>query len=403
LQQRWKRLVLRRRFQDKVNKRYNILICPLEWGLGHAARMIPVAAKLSSMGHNVIIASGEEHSALFRFELPGLSYINLSGFKPSYSRFLPQYLSMLFRIPSLLRHIASEHNRLKRIISVNNIDVVISDNRFGLWNRKTTTVYVTHMPLIPFPAPFRFLEPVGVSLHRAVIRRYTFCWIPDLQGEINLSGRLSHSVRLSPNTRFIGILSRFSDSSCLNPGPVRSAEHNTVILSGPEPQRGILKEKLLTILRNRVETTYIFEGKPLVGTRIASSGNIRSYTHLPESEMAKIISDSKCVITRSGYTTIMELVSLGTQALLIPTQGQTEQEYLAEYLSEKGWFSSVSQKELGKEILLPRLKASWPADIVQKSNILLAEALNELLEYLHKDHKAGESCQEPNPNLSGGM
>jgi hypothetical protein len=365
--------------------------------------MIPVAAKLNAMGHNVIIASGEEHSALFRIELPGLTYINFSGFKPLYSSFLPQYLSMLLKIPSLLLHIVAEHSRLKRIIAGNNIDIVISDNRFGLWNKKITTVYVTHMPLIPFPALFRFLEPVGVFLHRAVIRRYTFCWIPDLPGEINLSGRLSHSVTLTRNTRFIGILSRFSDSTVLKAGSVRSAEHNTVILSGPEPQRGILKEKLLSILTNRDETTYIFEGKPLGGTKIAGSGNIRTCTHLPASEMAEIIKGSNSVISRSGYTTIMELVSLGVQALLIPTPGQTEQEYLAAYLSKKRWFSTIAQKDLSELLSLPDNKAIWPGDIDQISNALLAGALDELLEYLHENHQPGETCQEPDPNLSGCM
>jgi hypothetical protein len=386
-----------------VNKRYNILICPLEWGLGHAARMIPVAAKLTGMGHNVIIASGEEHSALFHSELPGLSYLKFSGFKPSYSRFLPQYLSLLFKIPSLLRHIAMEHKQLRRLIAGNNIEVVISDNRFGLWNRKITTVYVTHMPLIPFPAPFRFLEPVGVFLHRAVIRRYTFCWIPDLPGDMNLSGRLSHSVRLAANTRFIGLLSRFSDNTAQNQGSGMSVEHNSVILSGPEPQRGILKHKLTSILRNRGDTTFIFEGRPLGGKQIVSTGNIRTCAHLPGYEMAEVIKSSKSVISRSGYTTIMELVSLETGALLIPTTGQTEQEYLGEYLSGKGWFTSIAQKDLNDGIKLPGTGAAWPGDIVQKSNILFAAAVDELLEYLHKDHQAGESGQQPNPNLSRSM
>jgi spore coat polysaccharide biosynthesis predicted glycosyltransferase SpsG len=375
-----------------VNRRYNILICPLEWGLGHAARMIPVAAKLQALGHNVFIASGEEHSALYRLELPGLSYVKFSGFKPSYSRFLPQYLSLLFKIPSLLRHISAEHKQLKKIIAGNNIDVVISDNRFGLWNRKITTVYVTHMPLIPFPSPFRFLEPVGVFLHREIIRRYTFCWIPDLPGENNLSGRLSHSVTLMGNTRFIGLLSRFSGGYPNGTGSDRSSGHNTVILSGPEPQRGILKQKLLAILRNRAETTFILEGKPLAGKQIVNSGNISFCSHLPGSEMEEIIKGSKCVITRSGYTTVMELVSLGTGALIIPTPGQTEQQYLAEYLSEKGWFSSVAQQDLNDEILLPDKKAIRTGDIIKTSNILLTEALDELLEYLHKDQKPGDSC-----------
>ena len=115
----------------------------------------------------------------------------------------------LFKTPLLLFHIFREHFRLKRIISEYSIDIVISDNRFGLWNRKIKTVYITHMPLIPFPKPLQFLEFIGISLHRVIIRKYSFCFIPDLPGEINVTGRLSHGIRLPDNVRYIGILSRF--------------------------------------------------------------------------------------------------------------------------------------------------------------------------------------------------
>lgn len=373
-----------------MKKRYNILICPLEWGLGHAARMIPVASYLSNLGHNVIIASGEEHLSLFRNELPGLSYINFPGFKPSYSRFFPQYLSLLFKIPGLLFHIAREHNRLKSIITGNEIDAVISDNRFGLWNRKIITVYVTHMPRIPFPFPFRFLEPVGIALHRLIIKRYNHCWIPDLPGEENISGRLSHSVVLTSNTRFTGLLSKFS---VILPDHVdydEETRHNTVVLSGPEPQKGILKKKLVTILKNRKENTFILEGKPLAGKQLSGNGNIHFYSHLPAGEMAQLLWGSRCVVARSGYTTIMELISLQTGALLIPTPGQTEQEYLAEYLSGKGWFSTVSQSKLDDTIKLPDVKAIWPSRISTESKNLLTEAINELLIDLHENQ---ETCK----------
>lgn len=371
------------RSRDKVIRRYNILICPLEWGLGHAARMIPVAALLSNMGHNIIIASGDEHTALFRNDLPGLSYLKFTGFKPTYSRYLPQYLHLLFKVPSLLFHIIREHRLLKKIIADNQIDIVISDNRFGLWNKNLTTVYVTHMPRIPFPDLFRFLEPAAIVLHRAIIRRYTFCWIPDLPGEENLSGRLSHSVKLTSNTRFVGLLSRFTVNSC--DGSVKRPEtgYNTVILSGPEPQRGILKQKLISILKNRTGETFILEGKPLSGMKISDTGNIHFCSHLPVSEMTQMIKGSSNIITRSGYTTIMELISLRSAALLIPTPGQTEQEYLARYLSGKGWFTTVSQSKLDDTIILAGTKAEWPDDFAAKSKGLLISAVNELLVYLH--------------------
>jgi hypothetical protein len=191
------------------------------------------------MNNNVIIGSGEEHLALFRKEMPGLSYISFPGFKPAYSRFLPQYLSLLFKIPALLYHIIVEHRRLKRILSEYSVDIIISDNRFGLWNRKITSVYITHMPLVPFPGSFKFLEPIGVLLHRQIIKKYTLCFIPDLPGDLNLSGRLSHNIKLPDNVRFIGILSRFTDADKNIFDNNIKFQHNTVILSGPEPQRVI--------------------------------------------------------------------------------------------------------------------------------------------------------------------
>jgi spore coat polysaccharide biosynthesis predicted glycosyltransferase SpsG len=368
-----------------VNKQLNILICPLEWGLGHAARMIPLAAILKEMGHNIIIASGDEHSALFRNDLPGLSYIKFPGFKPSYSRFLPQYISLLFKIPSLLFHIVREHRQLDKIISHNRIDIVISDNRFGLWNNKIRTVYVTHMPRIPFPSLFRFLEPVGIVIHRAIIRKYSYCWIPDLPGEENLSGRLSHSLNHPPNTRFIGLLSRFTLTSGNDEYVYSGKTYNTVILSGPEPQRGILKQKLIPILEKITDDTFILEGKPLGEKQITDKGNIHLLSHLPAAEMSKLIRGSRSIITRSGYTTIMELISLQSGALIIPTPGQTEQEYLAGYLSLKGWFKTVSQKNLDEKVNLPDNRAIWPADLVLKSKLLLTSAIGELLIDLHKD------------------
>ena len=118
---------------------------------------------------------------------------------------------------------------------------------------------------------------------------------------------------------------------------------------------------------------------------VVTTGNISFYNHLPSAEMKEMITGSESIITRSGYTTIMELISLNCSALLIPTPGQTEQEYLAEYLSEKGWFSILHQNEIKAGITLPLNKATWSSEIVEKSNLFLAKALNELLEEPHKE------------------
>jgi spore coat polysaccharide biosynthesis predicted glycosyltransferase SpsG len=368
-----------------LNKPANILICPLEWGLGHAARMIPLAKRLTEMNNKVIIASGPEHLSLFRSELPGLSYISFPGFKPGYSRYLPQYISILFKVPLLLWHIVKEHQRVKRIIKENEIDIIISDNRFGLWNKKVISVYITHMPRIPLPKSLRFLEPAGIMLHSLIIKKYTYCFIPDLPGDLNLSGKLSHGLKLPANVRYIGILSKYSgqSSEISNIG-----KHDTVILSGPEPQREILKQKLISILKDDITPTIMFEGKPESEERIKKTGNITFYSHLPASEMKKIIESSLNIISRSGYTTIMELVSLNCTALLIPTPGQTEQEYLADYLSEKGWFYKLPQNEIKTELMFHDRKINLQGEINRQSHILLTNALKELSDNHHKNSKS---------------
>jgi UDP:flavonoid glycosyltransferase YjiC (YdhE family) len=367
-----------------LEEKLNILICPLEWGLGHAARMIPISGKLKALGHNIIIGSGEKHSALFRSEIHGLTYVDFTGFKPGYSRYLPQYLSLLLKIPSLIFHIISEHKRLKRIVREHHVDIVISDNRFGLWNKDITSVYITHMPLIPFPKGFRFLEPVGITLHRMIIKKYSLCLIPDLPGAINFSGRLSHGVILPDNIRYIGILSRFTNAEPPEENSPFRFPHNTVILSGPEPQREIFRQKLIAVFRDIKPLTIMLEGKPGKSDQAEVTGNVICYSHLKGSQMKGVIETSENIVTRSGYTTIMELVSLNRHALIIPTPGQTEQEYLAEYLSQKGWFSTLQQHELNAGItpVLDKDKADWVVN--EESSKLLEKALGEMLEMHHK-------------------
>jgi UDP-N-acetylglucosamine transferase subunit ALG13 len=377
-----------------LKKRDNILICPLEWGLGHAARMIPVAKRLLEMNQNVFIGAGEEHINLFREELPGLIYIDFPGFKPGYSRYLPQYIPLLFKTPLLIFHIVREHYRLKRIITDYSIDVVISDNRFGLWNRKIRTAYITHMPLIPFPEPFQFLEFIGIYLHRFIISKYSLCLIPDLPGEINLTGRLSHGIRLPDNVRYTGLLSRFPVTVQPSPGNSVSLKHNTVILSGPEPQRSIFRQTVLKLFNDEKILTVILEGKPGEGNEIRRSDNFAFCNHLTSQEMQQMISSSEKIITRAGYSTIMELVSLNCSALLVPTPGQTEQEYLAWYLSSKGLFSSCTQLRLKEGFPGNQSTEAWPAGINEQSSILLDEALSELIEYQHDKKKSDKSGQK---------
>lgn len=361
-----------------MKKSKNILICPLEWGLGHAGRMVALAKKMQCPGRNIIFGAGERHLAFIRNELPGINCLCFPGFRPVYSRYLPQYIIIFLQIPLLVYHTVREHIILKKMIARHSLDMVISDNRFGLWNKKITSVYVTHQLRILFPPSLSFLEFTGVQLHRKIISRFRWCLVPDLPGDVNLTGRMSHEMKLPANIRFTGILSRFR--TCATPDGLPSGKKETicVILSGPEPQRGILEKKITAVLAEENRQAVILGGKPQEGIQKETKGNITYYSHAGRREMQEIIAGSELIIARAGYTTIMELVSLNCRALLIPTPGQTEQEYLASRLAEKGWFTCISQKDL-KGVLpsgpgLPGIKD----DIIKQSGELLDKVLKEI-------------------------
>jgi hypothetical protein len=361
-----------------LKEKKNILISPLNWGLGHAARIIPVARYFINHGHKVSVAAGEPLRSFLESELPGTPFIQLDGFCPAYSGILPQYLILLLQTPVLIWKSAMEHFIVKKIIKENKIDILISDNRFGLWNKRIKTVYITHMPRIPFPYPFRFLEFIGIAFHRFVMNRYTMCLIPDLPGDVNLSGRLSHGLKLPPNTRFAGILSRFRYPLNSNGADKRTVSQIAVVLSGPEPQRSILAGKLGEILPRYSIPVKVLHGQPGL-TAERSNDNVINFTHLPAPDIQDLLLTSRYIIGRSGYTTIMELACLQKTAVLIPTPGQTEQEYLCNYLTARNYFSGITQGNIGDLVLRDSSETSFPLSAIEESDLLFNEAAEEIL------------------------
>jgi len=214
-------------------------------------------------------------------------------------------------------------------LKAEHFDMIISDNRFGLWNKNVHSVYITHQLMIKMPQGLKFLEPIVWRFHRFFILKYDECWIPDYEGEKNLSGDLAHKYPLPKNAKFIGSLSRFS----LLKNIVPKNEYQTVaVLSGVEPQRSIFEKELIKRLENCAEKTLIVQGKPQKEKQIQTIQNLTIVSHLETSELASVLLGAKQIISRSGYSTIMDLDALNClhKAELIPTPGQTEQEYLAE-------------------------------------------------------------------------
>ena len=187
----------------------NILVAPLDWGLGHATRCIPIIRKLLNRDANVIIAGSGRSFELLKKEFPNLTFVLLPGYNITYPRTGFIAGMMLGQMPKLLLRVFLEHQRLKAIVQNYDVHAVISDNRFGLWHRTVPTVYMTHQVLIRMPGMLRHLEPVISAIHRFVMRKYSECWIPDNEGELNLSGDLAHKCKPPENSHYIGPLSRF--------------------------------------------------------------------------------------------------------------------------------------------------------------------------------------------------
>lgn len=309
-----------------------ILVAPLNWGLGHATRCIPLITGFLKEGHSITIATDGYPAILFREEFPDLRFIELPSYPFRYSSGTSQLGAMILSTPFILAGIIREHNWLKRLLADEQYDLVVSDNRFGLWNKRVRSIYLTHQLMIKMPKTLHWLEPAVHTLHRWFIGKYDECLIPDYAGEHNLSGDLAHRFPLPSHARFIGPLSRFAATQC-----IPSAQFATVILiSGPEPQRSIFEQQQMQLAASYPRPILMVRGLPGTAHQLDADG-ITTVPHVSSQQLAGYLTGCRTIICRSGYSTIMDLETLGCthKARLIPTPGQTEQEYLAQYHQKK--------------------------------------------------------------------
>jgi hypothetical protein len=197
--------------------------------------------------------------------------------------------------------------------------------------------------MVKMPRGMKWLEPLLYRIHRNIIRKFNECWIPDMEGTENLSGDLSHKYPPPTPTYFVGPLSRFE--------PETTSQKNenyriAALISGPEPQRTLLEQKLSGQLIDLREPSVMFRGIPGEKNNPVYSGPITIYDHADDETIRNVLQSAGLIIARSGYSTIMDLYAIGRNAILVPTPGQTEQEYLAGYLSGQGYFYQVAQDEI---------------------------------------------------------
>ena len=343
---------------NKFSKNKTVLVVPLDWGLGHATRCIPIIKELVINGCNVVIAAENNLHTLLKHEFQQLTFIPVPGYHVRYSKqtyWLP--FKILIQIPKIIYRIYQEHRWLQKVVKRYAFNGVISDNRFGLFHRDVPCIYLTHQLLIK--TGNRITEGFAQKLHYHFIRKYAECWVPDFAGKENMAGELSHPAEMPENVRYIGSLSRLDAS--------KSRERKgflLILLSGPEPQRSIFERLILKQLESYKEPLTFIRGLPGLaeGDEKALSvlsnlpSNIKIKNHLPSLELNQAILQADWVIARSGYTTIMDLLKLKQKAILVPTPGQTEQEYLAAHLMEKQLFFCVKQDTFNLQTALEQAK-----------------------------------------------
>lgn len=307
-----------------------ILVCPLNWGLGHATRCIPLIQHWIEQQHEVVVVADGHPMALLAMRFPQLRMIELPSYTIQYSRKNTQVSAILRSLPSILGGIFREHRWLKNFLRREHFDRVVSDNRFGMWHRHTESIYITHQLNIKMPTGWTFLEPLVAQLHRYVIEQYHVCYIPDYADSKNLSGELAHTLPLPSHARFIGPLSRFSGKRwTVYPSNVE----RVVIVSGPEPQRTLFEQEMLNDALHSGEKTLLIRGIPANKESHYHYNNVHMISHIDDQSLVNALSHCKKIYCRSGYSTLMDLDALQClhKAILIPTPGQTEQEYLARY------------------------------------------------------------------------
>jgi len=315
-----------------------ILIAPLDWGLGHATRCIPLIRHIVELGHVPVIAAEGRPQALLQEEFPTQEFIHFRGYEISYPEGRGMVWKMGVAAPRIIRRIEEEHRELQAIIQQHGIDAVISDNRFGLYSDKVPCAYITHQVMIKAPFFERFLH----RLHRRYMERYTEVWVPDHPTN-GLSGDLGHKHPLPPTGRYIGPLSRFQ------PGASEEIRDILVLISGPEPQRTRFESIVLKQLETFEGTAMAVLGTPEVRTEKANSRGHRIVPHLPAAQLEQAVRESRLVISRSGYSTIMDLSVLGKKAVFVPTPGQTEQEYLGKMFHAAGQHLLMPQRQFDLE------------------------------------------------------
>lgn len=343
-----------------MQQQKTILVAPLHWGLGHATRCIPIINALLESNYTPLLGSDGAALALLRKEFPNLEWVELPSYQITYAKRASGFKwKLLFDSPKMMKAIKAEKIIIKQLVSEGKIQGIISDNRLGVRSKKVPSVFITHQ-LNVLTGSTTWLSTM---MHLDFIKKFDACWVPDFERMDNLSGKLGHPEKTPSNVQYIGPLSRMKKLETEKKYDI------LVVLSGPEPQRTFLEEKLMLELRGLDKKILFVLGKVEEEMYCYTEDNFRVYNYMDSKVLEKAINESELVISRSGYTTIMDLAVLEKKAFFIPTPGQFEQEYLAKRLKSKGIVPSCKQEnfkvsKLNSSFLFTGLKSQEnPVDL----------------------------------------
>ncbi len=348
-----------------------ILVAPLDWGLGHAARCVPVVKALLERGAVPVIGADKGPLALLRAEFPELEHVRVPGMEVRYGSGRSQAWAVAKQLPAMLRQVRKEEQAFNALRRVSHFDAVISDQRFGIRAADLPSVLITHQ-VFPFSP---FAQGLARRINRLHINRFDHCWIPDHAVAPGLSGTLSHGTGLPEHARFIGPLSRFA--YC--PSPADAPGWRVVaVISGPEPQRTIFKQHILSRLASIEGPHLVIAGEP--GSAELQHGGIRIHGHLNAEPLCNAMKQAQLIVARTGYTTLMDLDAIGRGALLVPTPGQPEQVYLGRLHQQIGTHRIQDQGRLDIRSALRNPPGTYRP---LQSDDALSAAMTDLARLIH--------------------
>lgn len=321
----------------------NILVAPLNWGLGHATRCIPIIRELQKNNFTVIIASDGGALSLLQKEFPDLRSLALPSYAIEYAQNGEDLKwKLLKNSPKMLAAVRAEKKLVKQWVTTHSLVGILSDNRLGVYSKKIPSIIITHQ-LNVFSGSTTWISS---KLHQYYIKKFKECWVPDLEEKPNMTGKMGHLKAKTLSLKYIGPLSRFEKKE------LAVRYDLMVILSGPEPQRTLLEEILRTEMQRFTGSILFVRGVVEQEQIIRQEQHITYCNFMTSLELEQAFNESALILCRSGYTTLMDLSVLQKKAFFIPTPGQFEQEYLAKRIKESGFAPYAKQADFRIEHLL---------------------------------------------------